>query len=142
MKRHLKIALGEIGVKEYIGKKHNPRILQYFKEIGHSWVKDDEMAWCSAFANWVAKTSGLEYSGKLNARSWLTKGKAIEKPEKGDVVIFWRGHPKSWMGHVGFYMKEDSKYIYVLGGNQSNQVKVSAYPKRRLLGYRRLTSNQ
>jgi hypothetical protein len=30
--------------------------------------------------------------------------------------------------------------IYVLGGNQNNQVKISAYPDNRLLGYRRLWS--
>ena len=67
MNRIIDIALGEYGVKEIVGGKHNERILQYFKEIGHEWVKDDETAWCSAFANWVVKTYGEKGSGELNA---------------------------------------------------------------------------
>jgi uncharacterized protein (TIGR02594 family) len=133
----VEVALGEIGVVEQSGPELNsPRILEYFEEIGHSWVKTDETAWCSAFVNYVAKVAGYEYSGKLDARSWLDIGTETNEPKIGDVVVLWRVDPDSWKGHVGFYIKDDEDYIWILGGNQSNQVKITKYPKYRLLGYR------
>jgi len=134
----LQIAFSEYGVKEYPGEKHNPKVLKYFTGIGCIWVKDDETAWCSAFVNWVCKGAGLEYSGKLNARSWLDVGENIQYPQLGDIVVLWRENKNSWKGHVGFYINETTKHIYILGGNQNNQVCIMAYNKNRLLSYRRL----
>lgn len=130
-------AFNEIGIKEIVGHQDNPEVIKYFEATGHGTLKD-ETAWCSAFMNWVAKKSGLEYTGKLNARSWLNIGEEIETPQMGDIVIFWRNDPNSWQGHVSIYIKEQSGYIFCLGGNQNNQVQISAYPKSRVLGYRRL----
>ena len=138
--KHLLIALGEFGVKEIIGGKHNPRILEYFKLMGHNWVKTDETAWCSTFINWVCIKANLPYSGKLDARSWLGIGVETCNPKIGDLSVFWRENPKSWKGHVGFYIRETKYWIYVLGGNQNNQVKIKAYPKSRLLQHRRITN--
>ena len=140
MNTTLDIALGQYGVTEIIGGKHNRVIMNYFHEIGHTWVTTDETAWCSAYANWVALKSGKEHSGKLNARSWLKVGEQITIPERGDVVVFWRERKSSWKGHVGFFISysADRKYIYCLGGNQNNQVNIKAYPTSRLLGFRRL----
>lgn len=134
----INIALSQFGIKEIVGSSHNAAVLKYFKEIGHDWVKDDETAWCSAFANWVAKMAGLSHSGKLNARSWLDVGEETQCPEIGDIVVLWRDKPSSWKGHVGFFIRESNNHIYILGGNQQNQVKITAYPKGRLLAYRRL----
>lgn len=134
----LNIALEEYGVTEYHGTLHNPRILHYFKEIGHTWVTTDETAWCSAFVNFVAMKAGWLYSGKLTARSWLQIGTKVKIPQQGDVVVFWRERKNSWKGHVGFYIgySEDKKYIYVLGGNQNNQVCIQPIPSYRWLGFR------
>lgn len=134
----LEKALTQYGIKEVVGKQHNPEVLKYFSEIGQGWVKDDETAWCSAFVNWCCKKANKPYSGKLNARSWLTLGREVLIPELGDLVILWRESPDSWKGHVGFFIRESGHYIYILGGNQNNQVKISAYQKRQLLEYRRL----
>jgi uncharacterized protein (TIGR02594 family) len=134
----IELALSQVGIKEIVGRKHNPEVLKYFKETGQSWVTTDEMAWCSAFANWICKKSGLPYTGKLNARSWLKVGRKVDMPKLGDIVVFWRESPQSWKGHVAFFIRETKNWIYVLGGNQNNQVKISAYPKYRLLQYRRL----
>lgn len=134
----IETALSQIGVKEIVGSAHNPEVLKYFKEAGHEWVKDDEMAWCSAFANWVALKSGFEYSGALNARSWLKIGEETKEPETGDIVVFWRGSRESWKGHVGFFISKVGDKIYTLGGNQSNQVCITSYHKDRILGFRKL----
>jgi len=136
--RVIDIALSQIGIKEIVGKAHNKEVLKYFSEIGHAWVKDDETAWCSAFVNWVCKKAGRSYSGKLNARSWLSVGTPIKEAELGDIVIFWRDSKTSWKGHVALFVRETPSWVYVLGGNQNNQVKIQAYPKSRLLGYRRV----
>lgn len=135
----LEIAFSQYGIHELPGMSANsPQILRYFNDIGHKWVKTDETAWCSAFANWVALHAGVEQSGKLNARSWLNVGENIENPMLGDVVVFWRDDPKSWKGHVAFYINQDDNFIYCLGGNQRNKVCISAYSKERLLAYKRL----
>ena len=136
--KHLEIALGEFGVKEIVGSKHNPRILDYFKLIGHQWVTTDETAWCTAFINWVCLMANLPYSGALNARSFLNVGEEICDPKMGDFTVLWRESPESWKGHVGIYIRETKYWIYILGGNQNNQVKIKAYPKSRVLQHRRL----
>lgn len=130
-------ALSEYGVREWAGMHHNPEVMKYFKEIGHKWVETDETAWCSAFINWCAMKAGYERSGKLNARSWLKVGQSC-KPEMGCLVVLWRESKESWKGHVGFLVRETIEYVYILGGNQTDQVKVTAYPKSRVLSYRKL----
>lgn len=129
------IAFQEFDVREIVGKGDNPEVLKYFAEIGHSWVKDDETAWCSAFVNYCAKKAGYDYSGKLDARSWLKVGKKTDEPKLGDIVVLWREKKKGWKGHVGFFIKKRKGLIYILGGNQSNRVKISAYSEHRLLSY-------
>lgn len=132
-------ALSQYGIKEIAGKKDNSEVLKYFDEIGFDGSKlKDETSWCSAFMNWVAKKSGCDYSKSLTARSWLKIGKEVQNPLIGDLVVFWREDPNSWKGHVGIFINQDEGHIYCLGGNQDNQVKISKYPKYRLLGYRRL----
>lgn len=133
----LQTALQEYGVKEVPGGiDHNPRIVQYFYDIGHEWVTDDETAWCSAFVDWCCKEAGLIGSGKLNARSWLKVGEEVDQC-LGDIVVFWRSSKTSWKGHVGIFIAQHGDKVYCLGGNQSNQVCISGYDVKRVLGYRR-----
>ncbi|MCA6079119.1 TIGR02594 family protein [Fulvivirga sedimenti] len=144
MENLLNIATAEIGVKEISGPKANPRILQYAKDLGVNNYTSDEAAWCSLFMNWVALKSNLERSNKLSARSWLNVGIPISNPEPGDIVIFWRESRDSWKGHVGIFtgFSTDNTRVYCLGGNQGNQVSITAKPISRVLGYRRLRNVQ
>ena len=48
--------------------------------------------------------------------------------------MFERGQKGSGKGHVGLYVAETEHYFYVLGGNQSDMVKVSRISKERFLG--------
>jgi uncharacterized protein (TIGR02594 family) len=139
MNKHFEIALSQYGIKEVKGRADNPQVLKYFNEIGFDGAKlKDETAWCSAFANWVCKMGKKSFSGKLNARSWLKVGSPTDTPKVGDIVVLWRESRRSWKGHVGFFVKADANSIYILGGNQNNQVNIMAYSKDRLLQYRRL----
>ena len=130
-----------IGTREIPGKRDNPLIVRWARQVA-SWVSDDETAWCSSFVNAMARATGRETSDSLAARSWLKVGTPVSLAEArpGDVVIFWRGSRSGWQGHVAFFEHYNANrgLIYVLGGNQGNEVNISAYPKPRLLGIRRL----
>lgn len=142
MSTTIQTAAAEIGTREINGPQSNKKILQYAKETGFKNYTSDELAWCSLFINWVAYKAGLERSKKLTARSWLNFGIPVDRPEPGDVVVFWRESRDSWKGHVGLFtgFSPDGSRIYCLGGNQGDQVSITAYPASKLLGFRRLRS--
>lgn len=121
------------------GAQHNLTILNFFSELGHTWVRTDETAWCAIFVNYLAKINGVEYTNKLDARSWLNIGANVPNPEPGDIVVFWRESIATWKGHVGLYMGHHDNAIHCFGGNQDNQVNIKPYPINRLLGFRRLS---
>jgi uncharacterized protein (TIGR02594 family) len=136
--RLIEIALAEYGIKEFVGNEDNPEVLKYFNSIGVKGLRDED-AWCSAFMNWLAVQESLPRSNALNARSWLKIGTPVDKPEMGDVVIFWRESAEGWKGHVGLFISRVDNLIYCLGGNQNNMVSISGYDANRLLGYRKLS---
>lgn len=131
-------ALKEYNVSSIPGVGNNPRVLKYFADIGHSWVKEDDTAWCACFANWVLKQCGYEGTGSLLARSFLKLGQPTTTPLVGDIVVLWRISPASGYGHVGFFIKETETTVFILGGNQTERVNIQEFPKTRLLGYRKL----
>ena len=145
------IAQRFVGTTEVAGEVSNPHILSMLK-LDNKWPEGDEVPWCSAFVNYVTWLLRLPRSKSLLARSWLTIGKDVplDQAESGfDVVILKRGSgaqpgPENTTasGHVGFYAGQSGSsvggFVQVLGGNQSDSVKVSSYPKSRLLGVRRL----
>lgn len=134
----VRIASHYIGMKEVKGAIHNPAIVAMLR-LDADWPKDDETSWCSAFTNWVCWNWGAERSRSLAARSWLQVGKSVANPETGDIVVFWRGDPGGWQGHVGFYIGHGGGKIEVLGGNQGDAVSVASYSASQFLGYRRLS---
>ena len=144
MKEILLEMLSHYGLKEVSGSEHNPEIVAMFAEIGFDYIKDDETAWCSAALNYFCKRLGYERSGALDARSWLKMSVKVLKPSLGDIVVLWRESPESWKGHVGLYISEDKDRgrIYILGGNQSNMISISGYPREQLLGYRQVKKIQ
>lgn len=129
-------ALTQVGVKEIAGWRSNPQIDKYLKVVG---LSDDRTAWCAAFVNWCLAQSGIQGTGKANARSFLKLGKSVNAPMRGDIVVFWREHKNSWKGHVGFFHKFDSNGdVVCLGGNQNNKVCYKTYPEERVLSFRRI----
>jgi len=130
--------LSHYGLKEIDGKESNPQILAMFSEIGYKIDDDSTTAWCSAAMNYYAKKCGYEYTGKLDARSWLKMSTIVLHPEIGDIVVLWRNNPEGWEGHVGLFISWDEKNIQILGGNQGNQINITSYPRERLLGFRKL----
>lgn len=135
-----------LGTREIPGAKHSPEILSWLRELGlGEVVTDDETAWCGTAVAIMAKRAQKDISpvgNVLGSRNWLKFGVAVDKPGLGDVMVFWRGNPKGWQGHVGLYIGEDKNYWHILGGNQSNAVSIMRLAKVqdgavRLLGARR-----
>jgi len=138
------MASEEKGLRELRGPENNPSVVQFFADVGHGWVKDDETAWCAAFVGAMLERAGLRSTRALNARSYLEWGQEIslEDAKVGDVLVFWRNSPDDWRGHVGFFVNRAGTHLEVLGGNQSDAVTVQRYPVSRLLSVRRMPADE
>jgi len=128
-------AVKQLGVKEIVGKEHNPVILNWAKELGLSKVyTNDEIPWCGLFIAYCCHAAGLEVVERpLWALNWNKYGTKAEVPMLGDILTFKRNGG----GHVGLYVGEDITHYHVLGGNQNNSVSVSRIAKSRLNQARR-----
>lgn len=124
-------AFSEIGQAEVIDGE-NARIIEYHSATNLS-AKEDEVPWCSSFVCWCLEREGIKSTRSAWAKSYLTFGIKLQLPCEGAICVFQRG-PKS--GHVGFYVHEDENWIFVLGGNQDNTVRIKNYPKSALLAIR------
>jgi uncharacterized protein (TIGR02594 family) len=133
------IAVSYLGTIEGPGPENNPVIVEMYSTVGHDWVEHDSVAWCAAFVGHCLERAGLRSTRKLNARSYMDWGVPVDLAEaqEGDIVVFTRGNPSGWQGHVGFYKGVSGSSIEVLGGNQADAVNVRRYSKSRLLGVRR-----
>ena len=128
----MKFALNEQGVEERDGPKANPRILEYFK-AAKFWGTDDSTAknaWCGCFVAWVMDAAGYEIAKEAyRAKEWMSnwpKGRKIKNPIYGAIAV----KSRSGGGHVGFVMGSipgKPHLLAVLGGNQDNEVNVTAF---------------
>lgn len=96
-------------------------------------VNPKKVPWCAAFLNGILKRNGKKTTNSLAAASFRNYGKRVTKPIKGDIVVL-KGHVGIF---VGFVTRNGKRYVAVLGGNQSNSVKVSYYPVKKVVSYRR-----
>jgi uncharacterized protein (TIGR02594 family) len=129
----LAVANGEMGEEEIAGPENNPRILDYIATVQSTrGIQDDEIDWASAFAEWSLNQVGIEGPQSMEPNAWLTWGRGIDTPEEGCIAVFsFQG-----LGHVGFFVSEEGKSVNILGGNQSDVVKVSRYAKKDVKAYR------
>lgn len=142
-------SLGErfVGMREIAGDTHHPFIVWAHSLCG---LEDspDEVPWCSSWLNAIAWLLDLPRTNSARARSWLTVGEQVPllAVQRGfDVVILTRGtgpQPGAEVikapGHVGLYSHAEAGQIYLLGGNQGDEVNVRPFPVSRVLGIRRL----
>lgn len=144
-----------VGIREFSeqGQDH-PLIQWWFSLCGWSIDTPDEVPWCSVFVNGIAWELRLPRSKSAAARSWLGVGTPVSDPTHEpmvgfDVVVLQRGsgaQPGPEVldapGHVGFFAGFDMGRVMVLGGNQGNAVSVASFPATRVLGYRRLYTDE
>ncbi len=129
------LAIAECGVRRFPVGETNPRIVEY-NNLTNLAGYDDKISWCSSFINWCLAGAGVRGTRSALARSWLDWGVALDGPVYGCVTVLMRDDPTSWKGHVGFYLRHDEAFIYLLGGNQLDEVRELAYPVASVLGYR------
>lgn len=131
-------AIQYYGTTAIPGGKSNPLVLGFFQRAGHPEIKDDDTPWCSAFLNAICAQIGAPKSGSLLASSWLSVGEPLATPQFGDIVVFdWTKIGGSG-GHVGIVISAFNGLLYVLGGNQDNEVEIAAFKTRGVAGYRRI----
>lgn len=129
----LQLARGQIGLREVKGGQHAPKIVQFWKDIKRSGIKDDETPWCAAFVGAMLERAGIRSSRFESAKSYLQWGVPIPEPCLGCIVVFTRDGG----GHVGFVVGLDKEgNLLVLGGNQGDAVSIKAFPRDRVSGYR------
>lgn len=79
------------------------------------------------------KQNELPRTNSATAISWLQYGNETGKPAIGTIAVLEYGGGK---GHVGFVAgKTSSGAIVLLGGNQSNQVKYTAFKSSSISKY-------
>ncbi len=134
----ISIAEKELGQTEVAGKKHNERIIEYHATTGGATT--DENPWCASFVNWVLTQSGFEGAGSAWTHDWKKWGDGLPKPAVGSVAFIDWGKidpTKNGKGHVGFVVGKTAKNrIVLLGGNQSDQVRYTAFKESYIQTYR------
>jgi uncharacterized protein (TIGR02594 family) len=135
----LQVSAEALGIEEWPGARHNPEIMQMYRDAGFPDIQADEVPWCAAFVNSVLASVGLPGTGSLLSRSFDTYGAAIQPNMvvPGDIVRIWTESPQSWRGHVGIAVRIEGDRIILRGGNQNNRVGEDPYPISKIVAVRR-----
>ena len=124
-----------IGTQEEPGAGSNEAIVGWGRTVRINY-SDDEIPWCGLFVAHCIGSQLLQEPLPINplgARNWHEFGQSCMLPQLGSIMVFWRGSPDGWKGHVGFYWAEDDTCYHILGGNQSNCVSIVRLKKERLI---------
>ncbi|MEM9734205.1 MAG: peptidoglycan-binding protein [Pseudomonadota bacterium] len=107
-------------------KRFLSTVASWFDPIKHAWCG----MWMAAVIAHCLPDEKLPNNpaGSINWRDWSDEC----KPQYGAILVFWRGKPTGWKGHIGFYVGEDATCYHVLGANQRNAVNVTRIKKTRL----------
>ncbi len=101
----------------------NPVIVTFFKETKTT-PQGDLTAWCAASLNWVLARAGLKGTASASSGSFRECPGRTTQPKPGDIAVFAASDPEEAAvghGHVGIYLDQNDKFVYVLGGNQKNK---------------------
>jgi uncharacterized protein (TIGR02594 family) len=103
--------------------------VQYLQSVGLR--GGDEVPWCGAFVHWCLSMAGAPSARTGLAAAWAKFGRPVQ-PTYGCITVLKPTEP-GHSGHVGFLHAMESSRIWLVSGNSSNQVRISAYPKERLI---------
>lgn len=105
----LSAAQKDLGVREDLGKNDGKRIREYFKYFDMGGGQD----WCAAAVSaWIREAGGGPIQGAVGARNvgsqfaqigkWVPQNKITPQAmTPGNIVVWSRGGPDSWKGHIG-----------------------------------------
>jgi hypothetical protein len=84
--------------------------------------------WCAGFVSWCHSQApgGAPFRYSLGARDirfqfkdrgW-TYDPGERLPQPGDIVVWWRGQPDDWRGHIGLVHHAADGVLYTIEGNK------------------------
>jgi uncharacterized protein (TIGR02594 family) len=129
-----------IGTAEVPGPEANPTIVGWIKRFAKNLksklaLNSDETAWCAVFVSMVLTECGYRGTDHALASSYIKWGKP-SKIEPGIVIVLKRikdgSDPRTGSRagyHVGILHSFGKHYIGLVGGNQSNEVRLSWFPR-------------
>jgi len=125
----LAVAIAEMkaGAREVGANNSGPFVEKYLNGI-----LTPPANWCAAFVSWCFSqhADGTPFRYSLGARDirfqfkdkgWLYEG---EDPQPGDIIVWWRGQPDGWKGHIGLVHHCANGVVYTIEGNKG------AFPAR------------
>lgn len=111
-------------------------VLSAWLKIGRFLGNPANLPWCGdAVESCIAKVLPAEPlpANPFFAQSWASFGVDVGQPIVGAIgVIRWSASA----GHVGIVAGVDGNTVNLLGGNQSNAINVSAFPRAKFIGFR------
>lgn len=132
----MQVARSLKGQREIRGSRHNPLILRMWEQLKLPF-RDDETSWCAGYVGYCLEEAGVRSTRSAAARSYEKWGVKLDERTApvGAVIVFWRGSPKGWQGHVGFLVGWDQRgRPLVLGGNQGDTVSIKPFDRARMVG--------
>lgn len=118
----MRFAIGELGVSELYGKRHNPRITHYHSFTGLA-AQEDETAWCASFINCcLIEGAGIAGNNNASAAKFEKYGKDCPVTKYGSILTVPTNTGS--LRHVFFNAGSYKDLILGLGGNQSNRVSI------------------
>ncbi len=140
------------GTKWAPGEGTSPTIVQWLQFIGGKFpetasycasvVHDEYFSWCGLTVGYCMAQAGIapvfgtqDTSRFLWAMAWLGWGTPASSPQAGDVLVFDFGGGDH---HVTLFEKDNGDGTWACrGGNQSHEVRVTNFPKSKVMGIRR-----
>lgn len=117
--------------KKYYGIKHSPKEPSDKLQQWCLLLRDVEYKtgpWSGLFMAFVLSQVGIDHpKNPTDTSTWKNFVSVLKEPAYGCIVQF--------KTHVGIYLGEDDRYYFILGGNQSDHVKVSPIAKSGAVSY-------
>lgn len=117
--------------KSYVGLHEREHRQTLKRTLG---VDPARVPWCGYFLAHVVRKSGMKPpAGYGRAISWAKWGRSVpvRQARAGDIAVVRGGR------HVGVVSHVSGGKVYLVGGNQSNRVRLSGYPLRGVVSIRR-----
>lgn len=138
--RHYALAKQYVGLKEQAGPGTHPLLVPMF-DLAPDWLDQDDSktAWCGILRGWIGHKCGTGLPAEhYRAAAWARWGSAVpvDKPavwRQGDTIIMTRPGGN----HVALLDRVTASYVFVLGGNQNNEVNITRYSLSRVTAVRR-----
>lgn len=125
---HRKMGLHEV--------RDNSALADWMRSFGRYLGNPKDLPWCGdAVESCIAKTLPRETlpSNPFFAQAWKGFGVDVGGPIVGSIgVIRWNASS----GHVGFVAGIDGNRVNLLGGNQSNAINISSFPRAKFIAFR------